>query len=117
MGKKSSKPDGTFLTSVADAPKGGLAASMKSNKVSQGKKSGQELPSQEELDANQLQEYADRQGEEGGKVKDFERASDIDFDADYSDDDINIGFKNNREVITYLHNLEDDNLFKVGVNQ
>ena len=28
-----------------------------------------------------------------------------------------IHFKNSRDVITYLHNLEDDNLFKVLVNQ
>jgi len=28
-----------------------------------------------------------------------------------------IHFKNNKEVISYLHDLEDDNLFKVGVNQ
>jgi len=46
----------------------------------------------------------------------YERASDIDFDADYSDEEMEIKFKNQREVITYLHNLEDDNLFKVGVN-
>jgi len=28
-----------------------------------------------------------------------------------------IKFKNSRDVIHYLHNLEDDNLFKVMVNQ
>jgi hypothetical protein len=27
-----------------------------------------------------------------------------------------IKFKNSRDVIQYLHNLEDDNLFKVMVN-
>lgn len=51
------------------------------------------------------------------QVAKFERASDIDFDAEYSDDDDQLPFKSAKEVITYLHNLEDDNLFKVTVLQ
>ena len=45
------------------------------------------------------------------------RGSDIDFNDEYSDDEMDIKFKNSRDVIHYLHNLEDDNLFKVMVNQ
>ena len=68
-----------------------------------------------DVEADEFNEYASKQSvEEENK---YERASDIDFDADYSDEEMEIKFKNQREVITYLHNLEDDNLFKVGVNQ
>lgn len=59
-----------------------------------------------------LSEYASKQ-----EVEEVDgRTSDIDFNDDYSDDDMEIKFKNNRDVIRYLHDLEDDNLFKVMVN-
>jgi len=59
-----------------------------------------------------LSEYASKQ-----EVDEVDgRTSDIDFNDDYSDDDMEIKFKNNRDVIRYLHDLEDDNLFKVMVN-
>jgi hypothetical protein len=65
-----------------------------------------------DLEASALQEYTKKE-----KIDEDEgRASDIDFNDDYSDDEMNIQFKNSRDVITYLHNLEDDNLFKVMVN-
>lgn len=59
-----------------------------------------------------LSEYASKQ-----EVDEVDgRTSDIDFNDDYSDDDMEIKFKNTRDVIRYLHDLEDDNLFKVMVN-
>jgi len=85
------------LTSVGEDPK-------------MGKKSNRQ--SKEDLDATNFQEYASKQEPE----EDDGRASDIDFNDDYSDDEMQIKFKNSRDVITYLHGLEDDNLFKVMVN-
>lgn len=89
--------DATFLTSVADGD----------NKKTKGSMS------KVDLEATALQEYTNKE-----KIdQDEGRASDIDFNDEYSDDEMDINFKNSRDVITYLHNLEDDNLFKVTVNQ
>ena len=79
------------------------------SKKSMGKKSTDQFGSQADVDAEHLNQYAKNEQEE----KDYERASEIDFDDNYSDDDENIPFKNPKEVINYLHALEDDNLFKV----
>jgi len=62
-----------------------------------------------------LAAYASQEHLESIEDQQYERASDIDLDADYSDDDDVVPFKTAKEVINYLHNLEDDNLFKVGV--
>jgi hypothetical protein len=40
----------------------------------------------------------------------------IDLNADYSDDDHEIHFKR-EELINYLHHIEEDNLFKIGLLQ
>lgn len=46
-------------------------------------------------DVEHLNQYAQNEAED----KDYERASEIDFDDDYSDDDENVPFKNPKEVI------------------
>ena len=70
------------------------------------------VKSKEDVDAANFQDYTSKQEEEYDG-----RGSDIDFNDEYSDDEMEIKFKNSRDVIHYLHNLEDDNLFKVMVNQ
>lgn len=83
------------------------------SKKSLGKKSNDNFGglSHHDQDAEHLTQYAKDETEQA--EKDYERASEIDFDDHYSDDDENIPFKNPKEVIMYLHALEDDNLFKV----
>ena len=53
--------------------------------------------------------------ENDGEISDQFDQSDIDLNISYSDSDKEVPFKQPKEVIEYLFNLEETNLFKINL--
>jgi hypothetical protein len=87
QGRGNGSKDATFLTSVANTSTGNM--SKKNSKVA-GKA---QFSSQRDVEADEFNEYASKQ-QSVEEDNQYERASDIDFDADYSDEEMEIKFKN-----------------------
>ena len=100
MLKKQSVPkDGTFMTSIGGHAQGSHGALKSKN-------------SRKSLE----QEVEDAGGVAGNQMIagiDLNNRSDIDLNADYSDDDERIYFDNDKHVVNHLENLEENNLFKI----